>query len=186
MVMEPRRSWCEIQLFMKTHRWWAEPNATNYYVVYSDDCRAKRNWRSHSIYSTKRALTYWEHHVRHSTSSPSTTAKSHQSMEKPPKPSAVLSLASISGALFYLDYPTMFFFIHTFHGGIVGTIVLRKLIELLLLSTFDHCVSQMSTALWLLSLRWFGTLAVSSHLQSQFFLRSIYRNLCAIKLDGPL
>ena len=42
----------------------------------------------------------------------------------------------------------MFFFIHTFHGvEIVGTIVLRKLIELLLLSTLDCCVSNVVTAL---------------------------------------
>ena len=57
---------------------------------------------------------------------------------------------SISGALFWLALSgLMFFFIHTFHGvEIVGTIVLRKLIELLLLSTFGLlCFSNVVTAL---------------------------------------
>ena len=57
---------------------------------------------------------------------------------------------SISGALFWLGLSgLMFFFINTFHGvEIVGTIVLRKLIELLLLSTFGLlCFSNVVTAL---------------------------------------
>ena len=57
---------------------------------------------------------------------------------------------SISGAFFWLGLSgLMFFFIHTFHGvEIVGTIVLRKLIELLLLSTFGLlCFSNVVTAL---------------------------------------
>ena len=55
---------------------------------------------------------------------------------------------SISGAFFWLGLSgLMFFFIHTFHGvEIVGTIVLRKLIELLLLSTFGLlCFSNVVT-----------------------------------------
>jgi len=57
---------------------------------------------------------------------------------------------SISGAIFWLGLAgLMYFFISTFHDvEIVGTIVLRKLIELLLLSTFGLlCFSNVVTAL---------------------------------------
>ena len=97
---------------------------------------------------------------------------------------------SISGALFWLGLSgLMFFFIHTFHGvEIVGTIVLRKLIELLLLSTFGLlCFSNVVTALsnYYLSddLELLLSLPIS---KVNFFLRSIRGDLCSIQLDGAL
>ena len=57
---------------------------------------------------------------------------------------------SFGGALFWIGLAgLMYFFIHTFYGiEIVGTIVLRKLIELLLLSLFGLlCFSNVVTAL---------------------------------------
>ena len=99
--------------------------------------------KSHSIYSTKRNLlrtpcTSFDIFSIHND-------ESHQSMVKATKAERSLIVGfSISSALFWLDYPDSCSFSSHFLVEIVGTIVLRKLIELLLLTHLDYCVSQMS------------------------------------------